>query len=52
MCYVHPVISANGRHIYCKGMYGPILVVMNANGTGVRQIADSTLFSDPMHWKP
>lgn len=52
VCYVHPVISANGRHIYCKGMYGPILVVLNANGTGVRQIADSSLFSDPMHWKP
>ncbi len=52
VCYVHLVISRNGRHIYCKGMYGPILVVMNANGSGLRQIADSSLFSDPMHWKP
>ena len=50
--YIDPVVSRDGRHIYCKGMYGPTLMMMNANGTGVRQIGDSSLFGDPLHWKP
>lgn len=47
-----PVVSSDGRSIYCLERYDPNLYTMNANGTGLRQIADSTLFSDPMHWKP
>jgi Tol biopolymer transport system component len=50
--YIDPVVTRDGKHIYCLGMYGPRLLVMNANGTGLHQIADSSLFSDPMHWKP
>ncbi len=50
--YIDPVVTRDGRHIYCQGMYGPTLVMMNANGTGVRQIGDSSLFGDPLHWKP
>lgn len=50
--YTDPVVTRDGRHIYCKGVFGPTLVMMNANGSGPRQIAGRDLFSDPMHWKP
>lgn len=50
--YNSPVVTRDGRHIYCQGMYGPTLVMMNANGSGLRQIAGRDLFDDPMHWKP
>ncbi len=47
-----PVISSDGRTIYCLERYDPNLYTMNADGTGLRQIADSSLFGDPLHWKP
>lgn len=47
-----PVVTADGKSIFCLERYDPNLYKMNADGTGLHQIADSSLFSDPMHWKP
>ena len=47
-----PIVTSDGKSIYCMERYTPDLYKMNTNGSGLRQIADSSLFSDPMNWKP
>lgn len=50
--YCNPIVTADGKSIYCLERYTPNLYKMNIDGSGLHQIADSSLFSDPMHWKP
>ena len=50
--FCDPVVTSDGKNIYCVSAYNHSLWKMNADGTGLHQIADSSLFSDPMHWKP
>jgi Tol biopolymer transport system component len=48
----NPVIPSDGKSIYCMERYNPNIYKMNIDGSGLHQIADSSLFSDPMHWRP
>ena len=50
--FCNPVVTADGKSIYCLERYTPNLYKMNVDGSGLHQIADSSLFSDPLHWKP
>lgn len=50
--FCNPVVTADGKNIYCLERYNPNLYKMNLDGSGLHQIADSSLFSDPLHWKP
>ena len=46
------VIPSDGKSVYCMKRYSTDLYKMNADGSGLHQIADSNLFSAPLHWKP
>ncbi len=50
--FFNPVVTHDGKRIYCIERYSPTLSVMNSDGSGLHQVADGTLFSDPLHWKP
>ena len=47
----NPVVSPDGKSIYYLTVYNGGLWKVGADGSNPKQIADSGLFSDPMHWK-
>ena len=49
--FCSPVIPSDGKSVYCMKRYSADLYKMNADGSGLHQIADSNLFNDPLHWK-
>ena len=50
--FCNPVVTSDGKSIYCLERYTPDLYKMNIDGSNLHKIADSSLFSNPMHWKP
>ena len=50
--FCNPIVTSDGKSLYCLERYTPDLYQMNIDGSGMHEIADSSLFSDPMHWKP
>ena len=50
--FCNPVVTSDGKSIYCLERYTPDLYKMDIDGSNLHKIADSSLFSDPMHWKP
>ncbi len=47
-----PTATADGRSIYFIGGDPTEIWRINSDGTGRRRIADSSIFDDPMNWKP
>lgn len=50
--FYNPAITRDGNKIYCQERYNLNLYQMNSNGSDLHQVADGSLFSDPLHWKP